>query len=99
MGLQVSMGGVDVSYEDSSGQGENWIEVYAPFSLVIDAAAEAAFRLGQNFRLFGRLGVMVMPQLVEWDSSDVEGSIPPDGFNGTMSPANLNFRLGFALNY
>jgi hypothetical protein len=42
---------------------------------------------------------MVMPQLVEWDSSDVEAGTPPDGFNGTMSPANLNFRLGFALNY
>ena len=93
MGLQVSMGGVDVRNVISDE--EQWLEVYAPFSLVLDAAAEAAFRLGQNFRVFGRLGVMVMPQLVEisW------GSTGFDDFNGMVSPAILNMRLGFALNY
>jgi len=93
MGLQVSMGGVDVRNVISDE--EQWLEVYAPFSLVLDAAAEAAFRLGQNFRVFGRLGVMVMPQLVEIS----EGSTGFDDFNGMVSPAILNMRLGFALNY
>jgi len=94
MGLQLSMGGIDIS----DGTNEEWIQIYAPFSLVLDAAAEAAFRLGQNFRLFGRLGVMVMPGLVEWGNADLPAE-PSNGFTGEMSPANVNFRLGFALNY
>ena len=97
MGLQLSMGGIDIS----DGTNEEWIQIYAPFSLVLDAAAEAAFRLGQNFRLFGRLGVMVMPGLVEWGTDDINypSAEPSNGFTGEMSPANVNFRLGFALNY
>lgn len=102
MGLQVSMGGIDIRADDGTDDPETWIEIYAPFSLVLDAAAEAAFRLGQNFRLFARGGVMVMPGLVEWSTSDLEAeglTTPDNGFTGEMSPASLNFRLGFALNY
>jgi len=102
MGLQVSMGGIDIQADDGSPDPpETWIQIYAPFSLVLDAAAEAAFRLGQNFRVFGRLGVMVMPGLVEWGTDDINypSAEPSNGFTGEMSPANVNFRLGFALNY
>jgi len=106
MGLQLSMGGVDVVASDpddgdDDDNPETWVEVYAPFSLALEAAGEAAFRLGQNFRIFGRLGVMVMPQLVEWDTDDIayDGSGPDKGFTGEVSPAIVNLRLGFALNY
>lgn len=95
MGLQVSMGGVDVVLPDSFEDDSTWVEVYAPFSLVLDAAGEAAFRLGQNFRLFARAGVMVMPQLVEIN----RGNTGLSDFKGEVFPALPNFRVGFALNY
>jgi hypothetical protein len=96
MGIQMSMGGADLYYEDSGGTGyEPWVEVSFPFSLLLEAAGEATFRLGQNFRLFARAGAMVMPSFFDID----EGSTGLSNLDGEFLPIYPNLRVGFSLNY
>lgn len=65
--------------------------------MLLDAAAEGAFRFGQNFRIFARVGGSVMPPLVDFSGDFPNGS--GDYFSMEMAPVIISARLGFALNY
>jgi hypothetical protein len=92
IGAQMSIGGIDIY--DVNGTSEGSASTQFPFSVMLDAAAEGAFRFGQNFRIFARIGASVIPP-----QFDYEGSVPGESFGFEMSPGIINARLGFALNY
>lgn len=92
LGIGAKMGGgsVDVYNEDTEETESAGSEAFGP---MLEAALEAAFRLGQNFRILGQLGGYVSPASLEWDS-DATTVI-----GGEFAPVRPDLRFGFALNY
>jgi hypothetical protein len=97
IGAQMSLGGIDIVDADNSDNVE-YVEPGFPLSMLLDAAAEGAFRFGQNFRIFARVGGSVMPPLVDF-SGDFPNGAGADYFSMEMAPVIISARLGFALNY
>ncbi len=69
-------------------------------SMMLDAAVEAAIRIGPNFRLVGKLGGMLTPPYIMSDYSDTDTSGGVlDGFDVESEPYLLTARVGFIVSY
>jgi hypothetical protein len=95
IGGQMNIGGIDV-YNADTDQSVS-ADSQIPFSVMLDAAAEGAFRFGQNFRIFARVGASLLPPM--FDGSWNDPASVGEYFSITMTPVIISARLGFALNY
>jgi hypothetical protein len=81
-------------------------------NVVLDAAVEAAIRLGQNLRFIARVGAMLTPPFMDNDTDDFGGYLPGDTIDewndvhNILSRYDVEFerpiisaRFGFILNY
>lgn len=66
-------------------------------SMMLDAALEAAIRIGPNFRLVGKLGGMLTPPYIMSDDSTASGIL--SGFDVESEPFLLTARVGFIVSY
>jgi hypothetical protein len=102
IGAQMSLGGIDIVDADNPDNIE-YVEPGFPFSMMLDAAAEGAFRFGQNFRLFARAGISLIPPLIDFGGEfaldATSGTGGTEYFSLEMLPVIASARLGFALNY
>jgi hypothetical protein len=93
--------------EESSGSEQ------VSFNLVVEPSAEIAMRLGRNFRLFAKVGMLVMPTIKhdrrETDTWVIDNGMPDSpedyrryalqGYGVDVGTVGYDVRLGFALNF
>lgn len=78
---------IDIGYEASY------------MSMILDAAVEAAVRLGPNFRLVGKIGGMITPPYLSSDGSDYTGLTLMQNFDIESDPFLFSARFGFIMSY
>jgi hypothetical protein len=119
MGARIGNGTLELAVTQDFGGGEeeaerDWEAEGGSMDLVLDGALEAAVRLGRNFRILARVGVLVTPPFLNRDSEQdawwtnkdtfpkVDGSDAETAVARYVvepSPVIVTGRLGFALNY
>lgn len=69
----------------------------AEVSLIADAALEASLRMGRNFRLIGKLGLIILPlKYAPWDPANVDQGVVTDA---DTSPASSEEYMRYALQH
>jgi len=100
IGARLASGSIDLktTIDEAYGSFGVWDTGSMFIDVLIDAAVEAAVRLGTNFRLFGRLGVMLTPPIFDGEDPysfwNNEGDMKnADGDNSSWSEPDVEALL------
>ncbi|MCK4541266.1 MAG: hypothetical protein KAU17_03415, partial [Spirochaetales bacterium] len=115
LGIGASIGAGHMDFESSINgvYGDAGFGTSSTFlNVVLDAAVEAAIRLGQNLRFIARVGAMLTPPIMSNDTSDYWNYNPSvditewkvvhnilSRYDVSFRPPILTARFGFILNY
>lgn len=102
IGARIASGFFTLYGSDGTDSGEIDMGYEASYmSMILDAAVEAAIRLGPNFRLVGKIGGIITPPYLSTDYADTTTPFPAPltGFDFESDPFLLSVRLGFIMSY
>lgn len=100
IGARIASGFFDLTGTDGTTPDTFSIGYNASYmSMMLDAAVEAAIRIGPNFRLVGKLGGMLTPPYLMSDMADSNPSGKLAGFDIESQPFLISARLGFIMSY
>ncbi len=99
IGARIASGFFDLSGADGTNSDTLSIGYETSYmSMMLDAAVEAAIRIGPNFRLVGKLGGMLTPPYLMTDDTTSEPA-PLANFDVESQPFLVSARLGFIMSY